>query len=148
MPRPEAAHQDWSKWKAPETGKPKTAEEMDAEALAAANQYLESIGAKKLKPGTAYSGESMLDQMVSVREGSGRQAHSYDKDVYGDTKATGRGMAEENVVHLKTSSFREMQDNNIRNLKHDVDMSGAVELGATGTDDEPFVIEHDPHLHK
>lgn len=50
-------------------------------------------------------------------------------------------MVNEGEVNVKAKSFQEMQAENIAKLRHKIDMSGAVELGATGTDDEPFVIE-------
>jgi hypothetical protein len=56
----------------------------------------------------------------------------------------GRAMIDEGAVNVKAKSFDEMQASNIRNLKHQVDMSSAIELDATGTDDEPFEVEHGP----
>ncbi|MCX6781500.1 MAG: hypothetical protein NTW66_00010 [Candidatus Magasanikbacteria bacterium] len=121
MPTPETGGQDWSKWRAKTSKK-----ETDLE--------------KQVDEATA---QATFEGLVTSRSSLGRKTNlDYDPN------AKGIEMVDKGAINIKDKSFTEMQKDKISALKHEVDMSNAVELGATGTDDEPFEIEHEPQRYK
>ncbi len=129
MPTPEKGGHDWSNWKAKKS---------DTTGL-----DLEQQVARATDAAVVEGAEAIFQDNITTRSSIGR------KEILDyDPNEEGIAMPDEKAINIKTKTFKEIQNENISNLKHNVDMSGAVELGATGTDDEPFEIEHDPQIYK
>lgn len=126
MPTPETSGKDWSQWRAKT---PKATE-----------QAVVVPGAEEIFQGS-----------ITTRSSIGRKEYAdpnYDYDTKDPNISGGPGLPNEGARNIKTASAKAELQRTVGNLKHEVDMDNAIELGATGTDDEPFVIEHDPQLHK